>query len=284
MRMNKLAPFLLLIRADLAFAAGICVVMGMILASDGIPSVWGMLLAFCSAVAISGGILAMNDYFDVESDRINAPDRPIPSGAISPGGALFFSIILIFGGIGLSAFFSCWSVFIASLLGVLGFLYNRYLKKTGLPGNFVVSISVGTTFIYGGLAVGIPFSPLVVFFAVLVALIDLGEEIAADAMDAEGDALIGSRSIARRYGSHIALRVSTVIFMVVILITPLPFLFGWFSLLYAIPLGIMDVFIAWCVFRLNRSANEDGRRYIKLLYRSGTGALVIVLVLKLLGW
>ena len=61
------------------------------------------------------------------------------------------------------------------------------------------------TFIYGGVSVGMPSNRIVWFFAVIAALIDLGEEIAADAMDMAGDRLIHSNSLAIRHGSRTAL-------------------------------------------------------------------------------
>ena len=51
----------------------------------------------------------------------------------------------------------------------------------------MVNFSVGMTFVFGGIAVDKPFEIIVWFFATITMLIDLGEEIAADAMDIEGD-------------------------------------------------------------------------------------------------
>jgi 4-hydroxybenzoate polyprenyltransferase and related prenyltransferases len=87
----------------------------------------------------------------------------------------------------------------------VGFLYNWWLKKAGLIGNLMVSFSVGMTFIFGGIAVNKPFETIVWFFAIIVMLIDLGEEIAADAMDIEGDSQAGSRSLALILGRENAL-------------------------------------------------------------------------------
>ena len=115
---------------------------------------------------------------------------------------------------------------------MVGFLYNRKFKKSGLPGNIMVSFSVGMTFIYGGVSVEMPFNRIVWFFAVIAALIDLGEEIAADAMDMAGDRLIHSNSLAIRHGSRTALRVSGGIFFLVIGLTVVPFLLQWFALAY----------------------------------------------------
>ena len=108
---------------------------------------------------------------------------------------------------------TCVTVLLISIvLAVIGFLYNRYFKKSGLPGNLMVCSSVGMTFVYGGASVGLPFHKMVLFFGLIAALIDLGEEIAADAMDIAGDRLINSNSLAIKFGKSTALKISGSIF------------------------------------------------------------------------
>ncbi|PKN71866.1 MAG: prenyltransferase [Candidatus Cloacimonetes bacterium HGW-Cloacimonetes-3] len=238
---------------------------------------------FLSVFFISASILAMNDYFDVESDKINAPKRPIPSGQVAPLEALVFSLFLLFAGLGLSWLLGPTVLLISSCLAIIGFLYNRYLKKTGLPGNLLVSISVGTTFVYGGASVGLPFHKTVILFGLIAALIDLGEEIAADAMDMKGDKLIHSNSLAIKYGRAIALRVSTVIFGLVILLTWIPFLMRWFSLFYLIPILVIDISIITSSVKLLSSANDEGRKYIRRLYIGATLGLLLFLLMRLAG-
>jgi geranylgeranylglycerol-phosphate geranylgeranyltransferase len=64
--------------------------------------------------------------------------------------------------------------------------------------------------------------------------IDLGEEIAADAMGMEGDKKLGSRSIALLKGSDYALRVSVAMWGIVVLLGLLPILMGWLGIDYLI--------------------------------------------------
>lgn len=59
-----------------------------------------------------------------------------------------------------------------------------------LVGNLMVSFSVGMTFVFGGIVVDRGANFGVWWFGAIAVLLDLGEEIAADAMDAEGDSLI----------------------------------------------------------------------------------------------
>src|SRR3954467_14588405 len=52
---------------------------------SGAASVFGLLLLCASATCLYLGGMYLNDAFDVEFDRQNRKERPIPSGAISAG-------------------------------------------------------------------------------------------------------------------------------------------------------------------------------------------------------
>ncbi len=281
--MKKIKGLVRLLRFELPFSAGVCVVMGQLLALGKFASIPETVNGFWSIFLISASILVLNDYFDIETDRLNAPDRPIPSGLVTPIEALFLSIILLVVGLILSYLISITALLCSIILSIVGFLYNRRYKKTGLPGNLMVSFSVGMTFIYGGISVGLPFNKIVLLYGLIAALIDLGEEIAADSMDMHGDLLIKSNSLAIKYGKQVALNISGYIFFFVILLTTIPFMLNWFSIIYLIPIGIMDLSIAYSSLRLLNSKNEEGRKYIRWLYLGATIGLLIFIMMRLIG-
>jgi len=280
---KKLKGFFKLIRFELPFAAGICVLSGQLLALKEFPSMQLAALGFLSVFTISASILVLNDYFDIETDKINAPYRPIPSNVLTKTEALYFSIFLLIIGFASSLLININSFICIFVLTLLGYLYNRRFKKCGLLGNLIVSFSVGMTFIYGGISVGFPLDKHILFFAFTAALIDLGEEIASDAMDAKGDLLIGSNSLAIKYGKPFALKVSTIIFLVVITFSFLPLLLSWFSVIYLIPILIMDAFILFPVIKLYKIENDDfGRKYIRIIYLGSTLGILIFIAILLL--
>lgn len=281
--MKKINGLWRLLRFELPFAAGICVVMGQILALGRFADLTLTSFGFLSVFLISASILVSNDYFDVETDRVNSPERPIPSGVVSQAEALIFSAALLAIGLLLSFLINAIPFLIAIILSAVGFLYNRYFKKYGLFGNLLVSISVGMTFIYGGATVGMPFNGLVIFFSLIAALIDLGEEIAADSVDAEGDLLIGSNSLAIKYGEAFAIRVSATIFMIIVLLSFIPFVLSWLPWVYAVPLGIMDLSICFSAWNLLRLKGKEKIKYIRILYMGSTFGLLVFLVMRLAG-
>jgi geranylgeranylglycerol-phosphate geranylgeranyltransferase len=281
--MRKIKGLLRLLRFELPFSAGVCVVMGQILALGKFASIPETTLGFLSVFFISASILVLNDYFDVETDRLNAPDRPIPSNAVTQSEALMLAISLVFFGLILSYLINIVVLLFSVLLLMIGFLYNRKYKKSGLPGNLMVSFSVGMTFIYGGVSVGLPFNNIVWLFAVIAALIDLGEEIAADSMDVQGDLLINSNSLAIKYGNKMALRISSYIFFFVILLTFVPFMLRWLPAIYLVPIAIMNVSIAYPSLRLLKSGNNKsaGREYIRWIYLGTTLGLLVFILIRL---
>jgi len=280
---KKLKALFSLIRFELPLAAGICVILGQLFALGYFASLALTLSAALSVFFISASILVSNDYFDIETDKINAPHRPIPSGLVSPAQALALAVFLLLAGLLLSLTISISALLFSIGLTIIGLLYNRKFKKHGLLGNLMVSFSVGMTFVFGGLSVGLPFNKVVLFFAVIAALVDLGEEIAADSMDVKGDKLIDSKSIAIKHGKEKALRVSAFIFVMVILLSLIPFLLQWFNVAYLFPIAVMDIFIGYSTFRLIKSKDEEGRKYIRLLYLGATFGLLVFLVMRMMG-
>ena len=281
--MSKIRGLFKLIRFELPFSAGVCVVMGQMLALGKFASSLITAFGFVSVFLISASILVMNDYFDVETDKINAPYRPIPSGLVSSYEAITFALFLLLLGLFISYLVNITVFLISTLLAVIGFLYNRYFKKSGLPGNLMVSFSVGMTFIYGAATVGLLFNKVVFSFALIAALIDLGEEIAADAMDITGDKLINSSSLAIKFGPSSAIKISAVIFLSVIVLSFVPFIVGWFQFIYLVPIGIMDAAIAYPTIRLLNLKDEDGRKYIRWIYLGAIAGIIIFILMRFIG-
>jgi geranylgeranylglycerol-phosphate geranylgeranyltransferase len=256
--------------------------LGELLALGEIPAFREMMLGFSSVFLISAASLILNDYFDLESDRINAPIRPLPAGLVTERDVILLFIGVTIVGLATSALLGFMSLLVGLLAWTVGFLYNWRFKKSGLPGNLMVSFSVGMTFIFGGIAVGRPFEVAVWFFGMLALLINLGEEIAADAMDVEGDRQAGSRSLPVLFGQESAIRISAAIFLLVIAISIVPFVLGWMEWLYVTPFLFMDGVILFSTLKLLDSRQVNRRRYIRWIYLSASLAILSVIVIRFL--
>ena len=281
MNKKKINGLVTLFRFELPAAAGLSTLMGEVLALGEFPGWRDGLLGVLSVFLISSSALILNDYFDLPVDRINAPERPLPSGAVRPREALF-----LFGAVsvlGLLAALAVGPAVLAAafLVWLLGIFYSWRLKRTGLPGNLLVSLTVGMTFLYGGLVVGKPFQPAVWYLALIGALIDLGEEIAADALDAAGDQVIGSRSLALQLGRAEALGISGTIFFAVVIISGLPFALGWLEWIFFIPVAAADLVILYSAGKLNNRDTRERRKYLRWIYLSASAAMLCFLILWL---
>ncbi|MFH0736099.1 MAG: UbiA family prenyltransferase [bacterium] len=271
-----------LFRFELPFTAGVCVILGELLALGKIPAVTEIILGFLSIFFISASALILNDYFDIESDKINAPQRPLPAGLVNKPDVLFLSAVVTLFGFITSYLISLVALLVVALVWVVGFLYNWRFKKAGLLGNLMVCFSVSMTFIFGGITVGYPFEKTVWLFAIIALLIDLGEEIAADAMDIEGDRKVGSRSLALLLGTKKALRISGVIFLLVIVVSIIPFLCGWLNLIYLIPVFIIDAGLLYSTIKLLDMRIKNKRNYIRLIYMNALVGLLIFILIRLI--
>lgn len=269
---KKIKGLIQLIRPELPFSAGVCVVLGQLVALGKFPSFQEMILGFLCGFFISGSAIVLNDFFDLEVDKVNAPNRPLPAGIISPPEALLFSAVTTFTGLAAAYVLSFPAFILCLIFWVIGFLYNWRFKEAGLLGNLMVSSSVAITFILGGMVVGDPWNKIVWCFALMAFFIDLGEEIAGDAMDIEGDKKRGSRSIAIVKGRSFALVISGLLFSLVVLISFIPVIFKWLGVSYLLMIFITDILVVVFTIRLLKSrTSEEGVRAMRGIY---LGALV----------
>jgi geranylgeranylglycerol-phosphate geranylgeranyltransferase len=268
---------------ELPLAAGLCVIAGELIAAGTSSTSYELLLGFLVGFFISSSALIFNDYFDIESDKINAPERPLPSGTVKPSDVIVLTILTMGLGLAAAVLISIVAFGVAIIFWIIGFLYNWKLKETGLPGNIMVSCSVAITFIFGGIAAGQPWNKIVWFFGAIVFCIDLGEEIASGAMDEKGDKKRKSKSIAILKGKAYALRLSSGIFAFIIVISVIPFLLNWLGTSYLIMILIMDTIIVFSTVKLLHSkTSKEGRLYLRFIYLGATLSLVVFIIGKLM--
>ena len=111
-------------------------------------------LAALSAVWINAAGNAFNDLFDVDIDRINRPQRPLPAGRITPQTAALFAAFCTLIGISLGAAVSAQHALWAAGISALLVLYSLSLKTSMLWGNGLVGLISAAAFPYGALACG----------------------------------------------------------------------------------------------------------------------------------
>ena len=93
-----LLPYLRLVRAPAVFSALGDPVAGLLLDDDRLPAGLAARLSAASAMIYLAG-MALNDLADREEDARERPERPIPSGAVSPRAAALVGGSLLLGGV-----------------------------------------------------------------------------------------------------------------------------------------------------------------------------------------
>ena len=280
--MLRIKAIIQLFRIELPLAAGVCTLIGATISAGKLPPLWIALSVFLCVFFISSSAMISNDYFDLETDRINAPDRPLPSGHAQPKDAILFAILTAILGLAAAAWISLAALVVALVLWLIGLVYNWKGKATGLIGNLMVSVCVGMVFIFGAIAVGEPWNPVTWTLGSLAFCFDLGEEIAADVMDVEGDSLRGSNSLAIMKGRRAALFISGLLFGLFILISLLPVIFSWLGPFYLFLLPIMDGYIIFCSLKIIRSqTTQAGRPWVRWNYLGVSFCLLVFLLARL---
>ena len=93
-----------------------------------------VLLLCISTAGLYGGGVVFNDVFDADLDRVERPERPIPSGLISPREATTLGGILLIAGIVAAFAVNLTSGLLASLITIAALVYNKWGKHHSLLG------------------------------------------------------------------------------------------------------------------------------------------------------
>ncbi len=161
---------------------------------------YNLLFAVMAVFLITGAGNVINDYYDIESDKINRPSRPIPSARVKANSALGFAYGLFIVGVFLS-FINFFMFVIAFVNSVILILYSRNFQNKILIGNISIGYLAGSTFLYGGAAAGeaaLLANPLIL--GLLAGLATISREIVKDLEDIEGDIISFLKWIAKKVG------------------------------------------------------------------------------------
>ncbi|NOZ58338.1 MAG: UbiA family prenyltransferase [Euryarchaeota archaeon] len=222
----------------------------------------GVLLACLVAFLVCGAGNVINDYYDYDIDRINAPHRPLPRGALSRAAARSYALLLFFAGVALSAAISLPAFLLAAVNSALLYAYASRIKRAGgLSKNLTVSYLVASPFLYGGVAAGKPGATLIL--AALAALANTSREIVKDIADLRGDRDSCS-TLPLRIGVRRSSAVAAALLLAGVLLSPLPYLTGLLGSAYLPVVAVADAVFLYSLVVLWRGDAPRSARYIKL--------------------
>jgi heme o synthase len=143
---QRLRDYLTLTKPHIISLLLVTTVAPMVAAAGGWPDGWLVLWAMVGGYLMAGGANAMNMYIDRDIDAVMGRTalRPIPSGRMSPGHVLGFSLVL--GSVAFTLFATQVNL-LSALLALAGYLYyvliyTRWLKRSS-PHNIVIGGGAG---------------------------------------------------------------------------------------------------------------------------------------------
>ena len=257
-----LGAYLTLVRVPNCLMIGLAVLVGETIALGNLPPIANAVFGFLTASLLLAGTMVLNDIQDIQIDRVNTPNRPIPSGKVGIREAYVLSIVLSSLAIVFSALLGTFTLLTALAASALMAFYNTHGKKTGVLGNAVVSFNVALPFFFGGLAVG-NLRPLLFIFFLLAFLANMAREIAKGIADVAGDSAKGVRTVAVVMGTRAAARMTAALFAVAVVLSFTTPRFDNVSLLYYPGVAVADLGFLYSSYRLLRDQTPKTVRAVK---------------------
>ena len=184
-----------LARLKASIITGMTVILGMVAVITRIPLLDRILFGFGVGFILSSSTNTINDILDLELDRIEKPNRPLPRKDITKNEAWGIFIIESFVAyicglmLGLPAFI------LTVLVSIISILYSFGLKNVLVFKNTLTAFGVASAFLVGALGTQQELPTSVFLFFLLIFISVVAFEIHKDIADIEGDSQLGKRTV-----------------------------------------------------------------------------------------
>jgi geranylgeranylglycerol-phosphate geranylgeranyltransferase len=189
------------------------------------------------ALFACAGAYVLNDVYDVATDRISKPWRPLAAGRTARDTAVKAVVILW----ALASGFALLSggpsgIFLVGWIALL-WLYSRKLKTRGWVGHVLVSLVASSGFVLGALLGGDAWAGVVPF--VIAFLFHMSREVAKSVADLRGDLSAGLSTLAVRVGERKAITLLVWLTGAVIVASLAPYAAGLYGTFYILPVALV---------------------------------------------
>lgn len=204
----------------------------------------------------AGGGYVINDIYDVETDRVVKPWRPLPRG-LSKGVALAAAVTMWALGLVIAwvtsrpvaIFYTVWLLLLLA--------YSVWLKRAGFVGHALIAVVGGSGLLLGALLGG---NVMVGYFPFAIgSLFHFSREVIKGLADYEGDSHMGIETVAVRVGLNRARSIALICLGMAIIVSLVPAALGIFGPWYMLVVGIGVyplIVIAVVVLRKARTSRE----------------------------
>ena len=277
--MGTLSAYARLFRIEHALLLAVAVLLGELL-SGALPVLPLLLCSLSVPVFIEMGSFALNDYFDVKTDKANKRhDRPIASGEIAPQAALIAALLCYVVGIAAALPLPPLALYITLIFAALSIAYNFKLKELPLVGNKYIAASMAIPFLFGNLVVAPIIYPWILAIALVAFVAGLGREIIKSAEDMEGDVKHrGARTLPVVIGKKNALLLSAALYAALVPLSLLPFAIGLRANILSLGLVLLTAFSFAAMAAMAARASDKDQAILIALRKASLLALGVGLV------
>ena len=265
---------------------------------------WVLYLLIAASVCIAAGGYIINDYFDINIDQVNKPEKRVVEKIIKRRTAILLHWFFTLAGVAISFDVSLQTNFIIVLANIgcaaLLWFYSTTFKKKLLSGNIIISALTAWTIVVLYVAVNpifhihhfqsnqvqtamksvFKFAMLYACFAFIISLI---REVVKDMEDMEGDARYGCKTMPIVWGVQ-ATKVFAAVWLVVLIgaIAIVQFYVlhsgWWWSALYSLLLLVGP--LLWLLNQLYKAQNSKAfnaiSKAIKMIMLAGILSMLII--------
>lgn len=240
--------------------------------------------AICSVTA-SGYVI--NDLFDIETDKINKPEKQILGKDITISQSKKIYIALLLVGLFIGAIFQ-WASQIMDFLPIIFisqltlFIYAKYLKRSLIWGNLLVAFMTALPYLIFAYIFDVKdkFFIVLLLLALFAFLLNFIREIAKDWEDIAGDKVIQARTIPIMFGvknTQLSIKLLFVVSLTVHVVAPfllfqkyikeLDQIFILIWPIYAV--ALMHLYFFWSAWQKENWSPKKMSRYLKMMMLVG---------------
>ncbi|MEM4272665.1 MAG: UbiA family prenyltransferase [Candidatus Bilamarchaeaceae archaeon] len=284
----KLKEYYALVRFEHAVMLAIAVLIGVTVSFRGaLPLDQTLLLALIVPIFSEMGSFALNDYLDLETDKINGKtERPLVRGAFPPWHALAIAAFSFAVSFAASYLLNAVCFIIAVAYNLFAILYDIKLKDLPLLGNVFIATTMAIPFLFGSYAYGIQPSLTIWIIAALGFIAGLAREIVKSVEDVEGDSKARkAMTLPIAIGKGPSLFLAAILFVLFIPLSIMPYMVELrLSFVSGIFLGIADATILMVALYLLYIRNEKRFAVIRKYSLAGLFCGLLSLLLASLGF
>lgn len=279
--MGFLKEFMKLTRFEHAVLLALAVLIGETVTLGSFPSFSiVILLSLLVPVFSEMASFSLNDYFDIETDKINNRKRPLVTGTLSPKFAVYFSFAAFILSTVFAFFINTAAFVIALAFNIAAILYNWKLKDLPLLGNIYIGLSMAIPFIFGNFVVQPFLSNIALTLAILAFIAGTAREIVKSVQDMEGDKKARrSKTLPVVIGEKSSILLASFLYVLFIPLSFAPFYFGLPAneaaiLLIALADGALLGIITALLKNPSKNIYKKARNYTLVIFAIGMLAIL----------